>query len=683
MLGDELRSVYQQYTADTNYVASWLAETAKANGCNKELLKPPVLSNSRPKGKARTSLKENQTHIIAIKNFIPLAKFIADFQPPISVPKSISAALRRVIKTRGNFSGLLREYGHDLNSLANDHHGHFVSVLASIYTILRPRMSFGADSVDPKSGSDSDKTKDLDFTNYFNLLSTDDVSEPASYTFDTAHSMSKNKIHYSIEPQVSREDAVFALHQVFQDISIIRDFLLKTWAHVLGEDASLTHYPLPSAALLTSVGVEIIKDMIQDVSQICKHHGGVNELVDILCQAMADASGLTEEQMWEIDSNGSERMILGKMYKFIDEFLLTPLSLLCKYKDEKVITYNEPGQEIYSLLNQGCPERKNDVLILDWYFTQSHILATKWTVGIAQDCAMNDMRNMAYMPHDMIHLSFVGQLFLDLQRRYPKKVETAYSIMLRGVLSLEEEMTGYIEFLKQLPAMSPAQEKATRGKGNELVKLLGTILLDQNHQHGFLRRNPVLCGLTLFEAQEKVHKFSIEMLNFDTAFVSTIHLYNALKNSTLLDGKWPDMETAMMLFPKEALFVEKEIPCNLEDCCKVLQRQLGIPGKTASNRQRRRNFGSNVRQHPIPRNAEVMCSFTKKYKFKNKEGSTNWSKKHVEIILGKSIWEDIADETYGFTDKNLTVQHAVLTEEVSTKERYVTNLYLGLVSIAS
>lgn len=521
-------------------------------------------------------------------------------------------------------------------------------------------MSLGKSSTTTKNGS---TYEDAEFTNYFNLLSIDEVSGRVSS--DAAHSVPKGQMPYSVEPQVSKDDALFALHQLFYDISAIRDFLLKTWDHVLGDSASMTHYPLPSAALLTSMGVELIKDMVQDISKVCENYGGVDELVDILCQATAQASGLTEEQMWEHGSDDADRNLPEPIYPFLNEFLLIPLSLLKRYKDEKVIKYNDPNEDIPFPVDQACPGSKNDVFILNWYYTQSHILATTWAGCLTEDTVMKDMRNVEELPHDLIHLSFEGQLFLDLQRRYPKKVERAYYIMLRGISSLDEDLENYTKFLNRFHFKSYAQEKARRGKSADISKSLNAILSAENKKHRFLRRNPVLCGLILFQAQEQVHKYSIEMLNCDTAFISPSHLYNALQQENLLNDKWSDLETQIMLFPRENLFSGSNKPSGLDNCWRTLLIQLGVPMSAfASKGKRRKNLGANIRQRLLLRNAEVLCSLAEKYKFKSK-GVSSRSKQHMEAVLDKSIWEDVTLERNKAMDGKLTVQHAMPAKKVS------------------
>lgn len=84
------RQTYAQYKQDTNLVASWLAKTGMMAGCPDEMLQVSAgpAKSTRLKGKARKEAKraaqasasasQSKKHILAIRNFVPLAEFIVD-----------------------------------------------------------------------------------------------------------------------------------------------------------------------------------------------------------------------------------------------------------------------------------------------------------------------------------------------------------------------------------------------------------------------------------------------------------------------------------------------------------------------------------------------------------------------------------------------------------------------------
>lgn len=125
-----LKGIYQQYKADTDLVAEWLAVTAKTHGyaatATSSTANPPAAVGGRLKGKARKSAKsqasnqpkkpttttsgastgdagsdtaasQKPTYLIRIKEFEPLAQFVSKVNG-LKAPSYFSIALERVIQ---------------------------------------------------------------------------------------------------------------------------------------------------------------------------------------------------------------------------------------------------------------------------------------------------------------------------------------------------------------------------------------------------------------------------------------------------------------------------------------------------------------------------------------------------------------------------------------------------------
>ncbi|RKL07788.1 hypothetical protein BFJ70_g16865 [Fusarium oxysporum] len=143
-------SIYQQYKRDTDIVASWLATTAKKHGYTTSLAAPPTAgaaanksaapSSGRLKGKARKEAKQQQKqhvapsgidekdapdppskpkYVLAIRDFVPLAEFIArklttttalEANNGAGIPLFFHMALGRAIRVRKMFSMHLQAF---------------------------------------------------------------------------------------------------------------------------------------------------------------------------------------------------------------------------------------------------------------------------------------------------------------------------------------------------------------------------------------------------------------------------------------------------------------------------------------------------------------------------------------------------------------------------------------------
>src|SRR5271155_152462 len=168
MLPSFLYSTYKQYKEDTAYIATWLARTAKACGSTSSLFHAvkaaPVVTAKKPKpGKAKNKKKaardaarripadqrEQKQHIIPLKEFVPLAQDVANFDnPPIEVPQRFVRTAERCIQARERSGAYFNtfESGHSEDT---DGHLYFINILKSVFDILKPR--FPAYTIDKES----------------------------------------------------------------------------------------------------------------------------------------------------------------------------------------------------------------------------------------------------------------------------------------------------------------------------------------------------------------------------------------------------------------------------------------------------------------------------------------------------------------------------------------------------
>lgn len=167
MLPGGLVSIYQQYKQDTNAVASWLASTARACGFPADRLSAgswdaaaaprPGSGSKRRKGKARKEARANPTktsaatpgpkYIVAVADFIPLARFIAASpKPVVSVPDTFVTTLDRVIAVRAGFGTNMSEHGAEPDIKADRKHNYFVGILEELRDVLRPKLLANASS---------------------------------------------------------------------------------------------------------------------------------------------------------------------------------------------------------------------------------------------------------------------------------------------------------------------------------------------------------------------------------------------------------------------------------------------------------------------------------------------------------------------------------------------------------
>ncbi|KAI1204236.1 uncharacterized protein F4807DRAFT_472383 [Annulohypoxylon truncatum] len=678
MLVDELYSALRQYKADTNYIATWLATTAKAHGSKLENLGPPK-PPGRPKGKARKQAKQasdkstDRTYVIAIRDFVPLAEYISNHNPPIPVPESLAASLRRAIKSRGEFGGRLRKYGYDLDALADDSHEHFVGILARVCNVLRPRMTFKQKPTDKQDASCDTAN---DFANYFGHLSIEEP--PESYDNDSNIptpdyvDMSSGQGQYIAEEQTTREDALFALYKVVGDVSEIKRHIIEAWGQVFIKDEDYTYYPLTSAALFTSLGIELARDLFEEITEMCEKHGGIRHLLEVLCAATAYASGLPEEQIWEKDDEG-EQLNSAYMYCFEERYLITPLAFLSVYMEGKSpISCDINAADIFPPESELSGREKEiaDVILLHWYFNESNLHTSSWEM-VAQDEVMKALKNIHELSSEPVHVAFAGQIFLDLHHLYGKNILKASEHMIQQMGYMQNELRCY----KRSGNSHRCSNQQTNKSKHENLEKIST-LLDKfiaeviAPSKEFARCNPILCGLALFFFQSELEEYGIDMLNADPTVITSTHLYNALWQEQVLSEPWPDLDVLMMILPKSSFFVGEDRPSALGSYQKRYLLQLGIPASAfAPDCKRLKNIQGTVKQRQIKPRNEFMRLFSDKYKPKKNMTSSHWTKKFVESLLDVATHKEIFSELGESTGNVKSHQIMMTSGEVRQRSR--------------
>ncbi|KAF5662003.1 SERINE-TYPE CARBOXYPEPTIDASE F PRECURSOR [Fusarium circinatum] len=181
---------YQQYKADTDLVAAWLASTAKACGYPAHLLTSTAVQSSQPKGGGRLKGK---------------ARKDAKKQKPAPSRGPVEATRPKYIIAIKDFFPL----------------DYFIGVLESVRSVLRPRM--------PADTPSYDSIEDL--TNRFSGLN---VYEPSEEFLDAPDIVRPQKAQddentYEAEPQNTLEDAMIAYAIMLDDLTHIRSHIKALW----------------------------------------------------------------------------------------------------------------------------------------------------------------------------------------------------------------------------------------------------------------------------------------------------------------------------------------------------------------------------------------------------------------------------------------------------------------------
>jgi hypothetical protein len=272
---------YKQYKDDTNHIASWLATTAKRCGYSSDLLTSTAAKNDaqtapKLKGRARKLARDaakaapskqpalqskdearaKKVYIIARKDFVTLADFIASYnKPSVQVPAALLALLNRAIALRKRHA---QWYSHDLsdeNLKSNATHDHFVGVLEKVRDTLKPRSHSRAPTPSTEIQDDYAAASNL-----FDSLKIEEPSGGLSSTPTPTETLQderrESEEQFVAEEVKTAQERYLAAHCLFHDIAKIREFVGKIW--------SVGAFDLMNCAVATNTAIDLVRQAQRD-----------------------------------------------------------------------------------------------------------------------------------------------------------------------------------------------------------------------------------------------------------------------------------------------------------------------------------------------------------------------------------------------------------------------------------
>lgn len=269
-------------------MAAWLASTAKACDYPGELLVSKSWNQQSPqsgrlKGRARkeakiaaskdkkggnkASMTETKTskYIVAIKDFVPLAEFIASHsskqQHGIVIPDTLFPTLSRVITARTAFSARLQERAMESNVALDESHNYFVGILEAVRDALRPLVT-PATTVPSTKQNSAEPKLEAALANKFAILQVDEPSEAflSALNIERPKPCDHDAVTYEAEHEASEEDSNLAFYALIEDITTIRNRITWIWYQERGGGLDLA-----AAAVATNSAIELARGMMDEI----------------------------------------------------------------------------------------------------------------------------------------------------------------------------------------------------------------------------------------------------------------------------------------------------------------------------------------------------------------------------------------------------------------------------------
>ncbi|KDN61739.1 hypothetical protein CSUB01_10812 [Colletotrichum sublineola] len=655
LLPDQLLGIYSQYKQDTDSVVRWLASTAKAHGYPEP---PSGLEGQAPKGgrlkgkdraKARgngkgkngpTPVEKKKTrHVVAVKDFLPLANFVAGCRDPaVSVPDAFFTTLDCLIDLRSGFRTRLSDYGLEPDDKSDERHQHFVSVLKAVREALRPRAAAATVHAEADTATDTGRAapeeSSDDLGNRFAALSVEEPSQTFLDAFRNApharpEPRGEDPVSYEAEPQTSLEDVFFAFTVLVNDLNRIRSRIEWIWSeHRNGM------FDLAAAAVATNTAISVARGWIEETSPLFDaRDGGLEDMINKFYFIACRRRGFAAKQVYLANSRDNFNY---NTYDVADGCYVVPFRLLQGFAavlnphDLPLIKEGMFGKydaDSDRASKTGWEKFQEDTILLLEFLTEL-ITVVRLIPGYpVKDEFLQEMGRFDKTPVISLSLVFTAQVFLDIHHTMRAATRRSFKAMVKETSVMDDSLGSHLKFHEHLkignwPASNDDAlrelsrmirwmgEDPVHGAKVRVIMRLGLPVPPEMEVHRIMIYSPVLSGLFLFRLRTEMYDVGLAVANAWGSVTYTAHLYNALRGSRLLDGPWPDMEVMLALLGDSSIWVGDERPGTNMDCFRKFCLQMGVSAAAfTGNRRRRPAVASRAGPRGIKEGAPVSSMF--------------------------------------------------------------------------
>lgn len=740
MLPISFLSTYQKYKRDTDVVATWLVATAKQRGYEGPLTTPVPLSAatktastpppSRLKGKARKAAKEQQRqqatpsskdakdpslnvkHVLAIRDFVPLAEFIADqgratqmeVDDGPAIPPFLMTALERTISVRKSFSARLSEVEQHRNDQADATHAHFVSVLEKVCLVLRKCNAGRGDAIKiaPRDGASqavrdgSTKRDKPRGYNIFDLLQvfepSDDVStepdvvDPAPSSLSVDVEFTAVDVKYTAEySEHSEPEAIFAFTALLKDL-----FSLREEIHDLWQDYSSGKLDLAATAVSVNIALELARGMEEEVTPLLVKYGGAITLLPKIFDAVCQSLGLDpNEKELPSDDMNLACYDIGASFLWNVASLLDAIRVSAPDGSQGMPCYtgsfgwfDPQTANLETMSNRECwAQDKAAVLEV---VPDLNMLYELKGILIHDDLARG-FRTMFRTQYVPIWLCFAVQNYLDTLRFLGPNVKKT----LAEFYHFNESVVGLLDRAAMVEHSGDVDQEledvrsiaTVRKNGVDIFTVFRTGLYrgsgyqSENWTSSFLLHNPVYCGMWIHYVRVRMHKAGVIYAATPGAVLHSVQLYTAVKQQqdSVPVQEWPDIDSILAIQGPQAFFIGLEPPTSPQAHFKnyCMSRGISPANWLAATKRRKSKKGkmpvltskAGVRQLHFGAPASMWCAVRMEKNAAAGLAKAASTAGVVEQMLNASGWFDAGEEEREAKDDEVEKNEAAGIDE--------------------
>ncbi|KAF4877789.1 hypothetical protein CGCSCA1_v003191 [Colletotrichum siamense] len=680
MLPLSLVSTYREYKRDTDVLASWLALTARSHGYKGDVASAGNEAGDGSKAETQTvkgvaTGKGNDNgrpsrYTVAIRNFVPLAESIASTKPAISIPPSIVNTINRVITARSDFASKVKDFS-GLDAHAVEAHAYFVGIIEKVQNILVTKDV--AKTRQFVASSDEETTNQfaaLDFEDpSADFLNAPDIDKPMSQAAPASHAP---RYEAETSDELNALDAIIIFALMASDLARVRVVIIDTWGRNARGELTLS-----AAALTTSAAVDLANHAVKDVLPIFEAQGGVWEVAQQFVALVCAKNGVDSEAL---SYSQGTTLMSEDMYTTYDRSLLCVYATLdaClqsmkKGEDLEVPVFSGPKSLDWVMKKRGLSgsqrfEQDQDAvirLVSNYLILSNHVTKSEWPV---EDEILRGIREMKATGSVPFYLVLAAQVHVDIQQNLgiltmnpsQKMVEELNSMK----ADLNNEMGGKTDLERSLVVTTqPSRWPVARDRiARDMIEMMDKLLKDPCHQAkllisgtppqqvaeaSFFRDSPYMSGLVVAYCRNYMKEAGIDLANFWATFVSTAHVYNAVKQLGLLREPWRDLEIALSRAGLESKLFTGPPPTDGKDFYRKYSLQLGFSAVNFANLHKKKTGKANTdaagtkiapqAEKRLIQHEHVASTFTSLVsKFSYDGSTTEWTELLVRNIAGST-----------------------------------------------
>ncbi|KAJ5009895.1 hypothetical protein K4K57_008074 [Colletotrichum sp. SAR 10_99] len=548
---------------------------------------------------AAASASSKRKHIIAIKDFVPLAEHVADkvASAALAVPEFFSAALNRVIESRRRFSAILQRFRSSKDVAGDFQHAYFISVLEKVRETFKSHIgSFDTSGLRSALPTDDVKNDDkhnarLRTGNMFESLS---VYEPSNEFLSAPDAVfpSLDDVQYAAEEEDTQTESLFILSTLLADFFKLREEVFGLWQQYQAGSRDLA-----AVAVATNTAIKLAYSVEDEVSTQLKKLGGVEELIPMVFGGACAARGLHPEDKRQPTDDYNYRC-----YAEANMFFYNTLCLLNAYKGQGLSdtcpSYN--GKFGWSRDDRKAEDDRErwqeDKAALLELFADMHVIVTTLKGIQFQDEFVEGFKQMMQTKKiPGVWLAFGAQIYLDILKSLGSEVR-------RGEEDLKRITNSIGDVVRETPELKRSRHFKEAiddllmsvdqwGSDKDIFNIIRQVGGLPTRPSNFLSHNPMFCGLHVHDIRTAFHRLGIEFASKGN-LMHAVQLYQALRQEGILEEqeKRADLEFIMKIQGNSAFFVGNP-PTSLEAYSKSFALTKGIsathwlPNRSTKNKK--------------------------------------------------------------------------------------------------